>query len=82
MEDFPERVASEEASGAGLIDFGLVITTTSTGEDLVDAGNALESLSAASKLQTRIAYGAQDTAFALSLPLGVRPQSQVVGAKW
>lgn len=77
-----ERVASDEASGAGLVDFGLVITLTTTAEDLVDSGNALESLSAASKLQTRIAYGAQDSAFALALPLGVRPQSQVVGAKW
>ena len=51
-----------------------------TGEDLDDTAAAITSLASASKLRMRPAYGAQDSAFALGLPLGVVPSWQKVWA--
>jgi len=77
-----QQVAMEEASGAGLVDFGMVITATTTGDDIEDTANAVTSLAASSRLQIRPAYGAQDSAFALGLPLGLHPSSQTIGGGW
>ncbi|MBJ2329465.1 hypothetical protein JFX23_06775 [Schaalia cardiffensis] len=75
-----QQVAAEEAGGAGLVDFGIIMTaTTSAPEDTDDTSSAMAALAAASRLQVRIAYGAQDSAFALGLPLGLRPPSQQMG---
>ena len=70
--------AQEEASGAGLVDFTVLVTATVTGDDLDDTAAAITSLASASKLRIRPAYGAQDSAFALALPLGVVPSWQKV----
>lgn len=71
-----ERVANDEASGAGLVDFAILITATTMGTDLEDTSAATTAIAAASRLHIRPAYGAQDSAFALALPLGLRPTSQ------
>lgn len=70
--------AQEEASGAGLVDFTVLVTATVTGDDLDDTAAAITALVSASKLRMRPAYGAQDSAFALALPLGVIPSWQKV----
>lgn len=66
------QTASEEAQGAGLVNFGLVVTATVNGlERLPDAVAAIEQTSGAARLLLRRAYGSQDTAFAASLPIGL-----------
>jgi hypothetical protein len=66
------QTAAEEASGAGLVDFAMVITATVTsGPRLLDAVAAVEQTSGAARVLLRRAYGSQDTAFAASLPLGL-----------
>lgn len=64
--------ATEEASGAGLVDFGMLITATvlDTG-GLADARAAIDNLSATARLRLRPVYGSQDSAFAAALPLGL-----------
>ncbi|MFD1722427.1 SCO6880 family protein [Amnibacterium endophyticum] len=67
-----QATASEEAAGAGLVNFGLIVTATTTDPDLEpDARAAVDSLTAAARLRMRPAYGSQDTAFAAGLPLGL-----------
>lgn len=64
--------AAEEASGAGLVQFGMLITATV--DDLrkaPDARAAVENLSATARLRVRPVYGSQDSAFAAALPLGL-----------
>jgi len=80
--DQARRAAEEEANGAGLVDFGMIITATSTSDDLTDTASALSSLAASSRLLIRPAYGAQDAAFAMGLPLGLRPAAQAVSGGW
>lgn len=64
--------ALEEASGAGLVNFGCLITATVLDEaGLAKAKTAIESLSASARLRVRPYYGAQDVAFVANLPLGV-----------
>ncbi|MUK01610.1 hypothetical protein GM708_06525 [Vibrio cholerae] len=66
------QTAAEEAQGAGLVNFGLIVTATVNGVDrLPDAVAAVEQTSGAARLLLRRAYGAQDTAFAASLPIGL-----------
>lgn len=74
------EVASEEASGAGLVDFAMIITATTTPEHLEDTSVTVNALSAASRLLIRPAYGAQDSGFALGLPLGLHPANASVKA--
>lgn len=67
-----EATAREEATGAGLLDFGLLVTATVTDPDrLPDAYAAVDSLSAAARVQLRRVYGSQDSAFLAGLPLGL-----------
>ncbi|MFE1400362.1 SCO6880 family protein [Nocardiopsis dassonvillei] len=64
--------AAEEASGAGLVNFGLVVTATVLDtDDKADATAAIDNLSAAARLRLRVVHGAQDSAFASALPLGL-----------
>jgi len=64
--------ASEEASGAGLINFGMLITATvDRSGDRADAAAAIETLSASARIRVRPVYGSQDSAFAAALPLGL-----------
>lgn len=67
-----EQTAQEEARGAGLVNFGMVVTTTVTGEhELADAHAALDNLSASARILLRPVYGSQDSAFAAALPIGL-----------
>jgi hypothetical protein len=74
------QTAQEEAQGAGLVNFGMVVTATVTDrERLDDAVAAVEQTSGTARVLLRRAYGAQDTAFAASLPLGlVLPKHSMV----
>lgn len=66
------QTAQEEAQGAGLVNFGMVVTATVTDrERLADAVAAVEQTSGSARVLLRRAYGTQDTAFAASLPLGL-----------
>ncbi|MCY0905816.1 SCO6880 family protein [Arthrobacter sp. H14-L1] len=77
------QTAQEEAQGAGLVNFGLVVTATVTDKDrLPDAVAAIEQTSGTARVLLRRAYGAQDTAFAASLPLGlVLPKHSMLPAE-
>lgn len=64
--------AAEEASGAGLVNFGLLVTATVLDpSDAAKARAAIDYLSASARLRLRPVYGAQDSAFAAGLPLGL-----------
>lgn len=70
--------ASEEASGAGLVDFGVLITATVLDPARADAARAaVDGLSATAKLRVRPVYGSQDSAFAMALPIGLIPSKHV-----
>ncbi|SPT53470.1 Uncharacterised protein [Actinomyces bovis] len=74
------QTTTEEASGASILDFGLIITATASGPDadarMVDAIAAVESMASASRFTMRPAFGSQGIAFAMGLPLGVLPHQQ------
>lgn len=80
------QTSQEEASGAGILDFGVVVTATVSGpgaeEDLAVASAAVENLAGGSRLMVRPAYGSQDAAFALGLPLGLSPYGQKLTGGW
>ena len=67
-----EQAAREEARGAGLVNFGMIVTATVTdAERLPDARAAIDTLSTGARVQLRPVYGSQDSAFAAGLPLGL-----------
>jgi hypothetical protein len=64
--------AQEEASGAGLVNFGMLVTATVTNAaHEADAKAAIDNLSATARLRLRVVHGSQDSAFAAALPLGL-----------
>lgn len=64
--------SAEEARGAGLTGFGLVVTATVVDPAaLPDARATITSLSGGARILLRPVYGAQDSAFAMGLPLGL-----------
>lgn len=64
--------AREEARGAGLVNFGMLVTATVLDEDrMPDAAAAIENLAASARLFLRPMYGAQDVGFVASLPVGL-----------
>lgn len=64
--------AAEEAAGAGLVNFGMLITATVTDQRREpDARAAIDNLSATARLRVRLVHGSQDSAFAAALPLGL-----------
>lgn len=64
--------AAEEASGAGLVQFGMLVTATVADLDRApDARAAVDNLAATARLRLRPVYGSQDSAFAAALPLGL-----------
>ena len=67
------QTAAEEAQGAGLVNFGMVVTATVlSSSDLDDAVAVVEgNLGPSARLLLRRVYGSQDSAFASSLPLGL-----------
>jgi hypothetical protein len=64
--------AQEESQGAGLVNFGVIITATvADPARLPDVRATVENLSNTARLRIRVAYGSQDSAFAAGLPLGI-----------
>ena len=64
--------ATEEARGAGLVNFGMIVTATALSHDqLPDVEAAIDNLAATARIQLRPVYGSQDSAFAAGLPLGL-----------
>lgn len=69
-----QKTAQEEASGAGLVNFGVVVSATgSSRAELDQIRSTVTALAASSRLRIRPVYGAQDAGFAISLPLGLIP---------
>lgn len=67
-----EATAAEEAAGAGLLNFGALITATVTDrERLPEARAAIDALASTARLRIRPCYGAQDSSFVAALPLGL-----------
>jgi hypothetical protein len=67
-----EQTAIEEATGAGLLRFGMLVTATVDRVDKLElAAAAVDNLSASARLVLRRAYGAQASSFAAALPLGL-----------
>ena len=70
------RQAIETNRGAAIVFFGMLVTATvRAGNDermrLEQATHAVEGAAGSAKIDLRPCYGAQDTAFAASLPLGL-----------
>jgi hypothetical protein len=64
--------ARDEARGAGLVNFGLVLTATVLdAEKLPLARAAVDNLTPTARILVRPVYGSQDSAFAAGLPLGI-----------
>lgn len=78
-----KATAREEARGAGLLYFGMVVSATvENSEDLVEATATIEQeLSPSSRISLRRAYGSHDGAFAATLPLGVIPGNHTIVPK-
>ncbi|MGD0555183.1 MAG: SCO6880 family protein [Streptosporangiaceae bacterium] len=69
-----EQAAAEEASGAGLVEFALIVTATvSSFEELRAADAEIGNLAASARLRLRLARGQQAAAFTSALPAGVLP---------
>lgn len=64
--------AQEEAAGAGLVNFAILVTATITdARREAEARAVVDNLGATARLRLRPVYGAQAAAFASSLPLGL-----------
>lgn len=68
-----DATRNEEASGAGLVNFAMIVTGTVRDTDPADADAAIENAGTAARIQLRPSYGSQDAAFAFGLPLGLVP---------
>ncbi|WP_322746943.1 SCO6880 family protein [Streptomyces tauricus] len=69
-----EQTAAEEAAGAGLIEFSLMVTVTMDSQSqLDDAAVSIRNLQAAARLSLRPADRVQAAAFTCTLPVGVLP---------
>jgi hypothetical protein len=67
-----EATAREEARGAGLVNFGMLVTATVTStSQCADARAAVDNLAASARIMLRPVFGSQDSAFAAGLPLGL-----------
>ena len=68
------QTADEEASGAGLEEFGMFVTATSSWDCAPnDVAAVVDNLAAAARIRLRRCWGLQDSAFAACLPLGIIP---------
>ncbi|MEY2242501.1 SCO6880 family protein [Streptomyces sp. SAS_267] len=69
-----EQTAAEEAAGAGLVEFSLMVTVTVDDEEqLQDAGITVRNLQASSRILMRPADRMQAAAFTCTLPVGLLP---------
>lgn len=72
--DAAKQTAVEEAQGSGLVDFGMVVTATLEQDSdvtLEELRHTIQNSSAPARVRLRVAYGAQDSAFAAGLPVGL-----------
>ncbi|MFI7142483.1 SCO6880 family protein [Streptomyces massasporeus] len=69
-----EQTAAEEAAGAGLVEFSLMLTVTvDSAAQVADADVTVRNLQAAARLSLRPADRMQAAAFACTLPVGLLP---------
>lgn len=69
-----EQTAAEEASGAGLVEFSMMVTVTVADEEqLADAAITVRNLQASSRILMRPADRMQAAAFTCTLPVGLLP---------
>lgn len=67
-----DQSAREEAKGAGVVRFSMLVTATvRSAEDLKAASAAIDTLAPPARVQLRRMYGSQASAFAAALPLGI-----------
>lgn len=67
-----DQSAREEAKGAGLVRFAMLVTATvRSAEELTTASAAIDTLAPPARVQLRRVYGSQAAAFAAALPVGV-----------
>jgi hypothetical protein len=69
-----ELTAKEQESGHGLVSFALLVSATVDNRDpdaLAIAATTVNNLAATARINLRLLYGSQDSAFAAALPLGV-----------
>lgn len=67
-----QLAADEEAAGAGLVEFGMLVTATVQSDArLADARALIDMLAGSARVRLRPCYGSQDSAFIAGLPLGV-----------
>lgn len=70
--------SADQAAGAALVNFAIVVTVTVTDEARVPAARTmLADLASRTRVKLRPAYGMQDGAFLLTLPLGLVPGRHV-----
>jgi len=69
-----EQTAAEEAAGASLTEFALVVTATMRSADELPAADVeIANLAASARLRLRVVRGQQASAFASGLPAGMLP---------
>ncbi|MCA2211840.1 SCO6880 family protein [Jidongwangia harbinensis] len=74
-----EQTASEEAAGAGLVEFSMVVTiTVDSMEAIADANVTIRNLLGATRLAMRPADRMQAAAFSCALPVGILPWEQTM----
>ena len=74
-----EQAASEEAAGAGLVEFSLVATlTVDSAADLPDANVLMRNLAGVTRISLRPADRMQAAAFSCALPVGILPWEQTL----
>jgi len=78
-----EKAAQEEAQGAGLVRFGIIVTATVTDEAmLARAASTISMLTAPTKLRLRLARYNQAASFAAGLPLGLVLPAHLALPEW
>jgi hypothetical protein len=67
-----QATAQEEARGAALVNFGMLVTATVLdSEELHSARAAVDNLAPTARVNLRPVWGSQDSAFAAALPVGL-----------
>lgn len=73
------QTANEEASGAGMVNFGMLVTVTMDHErSRADVMATVDNLAASARIRLRPVYGSQSSAFAACLPLGLNLRQHLV----
>jgi len=74
-----EQTAAEEAAGAGLVEFSMIVTVTvDSADELADANVTVRNLLGATRLSMRAADRMQAAAFSCGLPAGILPWEQTM----